>query len=161
MDVSKNNGYPENSINNCFEMFLDSKHRIQEKKATIPKKPLFLVLPCLGPLSLQTRTKLRKSLQGIINCYMLQIVVRSQNNLSNPFCPEDHIPRELTSGVVYKFQCGLCNEYFYDKCVRHFNVSIGEKIGNSPLTNKKVWVVLLVITCYFATVHHLLTVLMC
>ena len=62
MDVFKINGYPENFINNCFKAFLDNKHRIQEKVTTVPKKPLFLVLRYLGPLSLHTRNKLRKSL---------------------------------------------------------------------------------------------------
>ena len=68
MDVFKSNGYPENFINNCFKTFLDNKHKIQEKVITVTKKPLFLVLPDLRSLSLQTRTKLRKSLIGILNC---------------------------------------------------------------------------------------------
>ena len=70
MDVFKNNGYPENFINT----FLDNKHRIQEKVITVPKKPLFLVPPYLQSLSLQTKTKLRKPLIGILNCCKLQIV---------------------------------------------------------------------------------------
>ena len=119
-DVFKNNGYPENFNNNCFKVFLDSKYRIQEKVITVPKKTLFLVLPYLGPLSLQTRTKLRKSLKGILNRF------------------KDRIPKELTSGVVYKFQCGLCNESCYGECVRHLNVRIGEHIGISLLTRRKV-----------------------
>ena len=36
--------------------FLDSKNRVREKVITVPKKTLLLVLPYLGPLSLQTRT---------------------------------------------------------------------------------------------------------
>ena len=44
-DVFKNNGYPENFINNYFKVFLDKKYRIQEKVTTVPKKILFLVLP--------------------------------------------------------------------------------------------------------------------
>ena len=112
-DVFKNNGYPENFINNCFKVFLDNKYRIQEKVITVPKKTLFLVLPYLGPLSLQTRTKLRKSLKGILNCCKLQIVFKSQNKLAKAFRFKDRIPKELTSGVVYKFQCGFYNEYYY------------------------------------------------
>ena len=138
MDVFKSNGYSENSINNCFKKFLDNKHRMQEKVMPVPKKPLFLVLPYLGLLSLQTRTKLRKSLKGILNCCKLQIVFKSQNKLTNTFRFKDRIPKELTSGVVYKFQCGLCNESYYDECVRRLNVRIGEDIGISPLTKKKV-----------------------
>ena len=103
IDVFKNNGYPENFINNCFKVFLDNKYRIQEKVITVPKKTLFLVLPYLGPLSLQTRTKLRKSQKGILNCCKLQIVFKSQNKLAKAFRFKDRIPKELTSGVVYKF----------------------------------------------------------
>ena len=94
----------------------------------MPKKTLFLVLPYLGPLSLQTRTKLRKPLKGILNCCKLQIVFKSQNKLAKAFRFKDRIPKELTSGVVYKFQCGLCNESYYGECVRHFNVRIGEHV---------------------------------
>ena len=119
-------------------MFLDNKYRIQEKVTIVPKKTLFLVLPYLGPLSLQTRTKLRKSLKSILNCCKLQIVFKSQNKLAKAFRFKDRIPKELTSGVVYKFQCGLCNESCYGECVRHLNLRIGEHIGISQLTRKKV-----------------------
>ena len=35
-------------------------------------------------------------------------------------------------------QCGLCNESYHGECLRHPNVRIGEHIGISPLTKKKV-----------------------
>ena len=102
------------------------------------KKTLFLVLPYLGTLSLQTRTKLSKSLKGILNCCKLQILFKSQNKLAKAFRFKDHIPKELISGVVCKFQGGLCNESYYGECVRHLNVRIGEHIRISPMTKKKV-----------------------
>ena len=40
IDVFKNNGYPENFINNCFKVFLDNKYRVKEKVMTVPKKTL-------------------------------------------------------------------------------------------------------------------------
>ena len=125
-------------INNCFKVFLDNKYRVREKVITVPKKTLFLVLPYLGPLSLQTRTKLRKSLKGILNCCKLQIVFKSQNKLAKAFRFKDRIPKEITSGVIYKFQCGFCNESYHGECVRDLNVRIGGHIRISPLTNKKV-----------------------
>ena len=106
-----------------------------EYKKTVPKKTLFLVLPYLGLLSLQISTKVRKSLKGILNCCKLQILFESQNKLAKAFRFKGRIPKELTSSVLYKFQGGLCNESYY---VRHFNVRIGEHIGISPLTRKKV-----------------------
>ena len=132
IDVFKNNGeialdaFKSNFVNfsnNCFKVFLDNKYRLQENVITVPKRALVLVLPYLGPLSLQTRTKLRKYLKGILNCCKLQIVFKSQNKLAKSF--KDRIPKELTSVVVYKFQCGLCNESYDGECVRHPNLRLG------------------------------------
>ena len=40
--------------------------------------------------------------------------------------------------MVYKFQCGLCNESCYGECVRHLALRSGEHIGISLLINKMV-----------------------
>ena len=62
----------------------------------------------------------------------------NQTRLGNNFYFKDQIPKDLTSGAVYKFQCGLCNESYYGECIRHLNVRIGEHTGISPLTRKQV-----------------------
>ena len=89
---------------------------------TVEKNPQVLVIPKLGSISLQTRTKLKKSLKNILNCCKLQIVFKNKTRLGNKFHFKDRIPKDLTSGVVYKFHCGLCNESYYGECVEHFNV---------------------------------------
>ena len=63
---------------------------------------------------------------------------KNKARLGNNFHFKDQISKGLTSGVVYKFQCGLCNESYCDECVRHLNVRIGEHNGISPLTKKLV-----------------------
>ena len=63
---------------------------------------------------------------------------KNKTRLGNNFYFKDQIPKDLTSGVADKFQCGLCNEPYYGKCMRHLNVRIGEHIGISPLTSKQV-----------------------
>ena len=100
----------------------------------VSKKQLFLVFPCLRPLLLQTRTKLGKSLKF----YKLQIVFKSQNKLANTFRFKDCIPKELTSGVAYKFYYGFRNKFWYGEFVRHLNVRVGQHIEISPLNKKKV-----------------------
>ena len=62
---------------------------------------------------------------------------KNKTRLGNNFHFKDHIPKDLTSGVVYKFQCGLCNESYYGECMRYLNVRTGEHIGISPLTRKQ------------------------
>ena len=99
---------------------------------------MVLFLPYLGPLSLRTSTMLRKSPTVIFSFCKLQILFKSPNKLAKVFSFKDRIPKELPSGVVYKFHCGLCNESYYWKCVRNLNVRIGEHVGISLLTTKKV-----------------------
>ena len=60
------------------------------------------------------------------------------SSLDELFRFKDPVPQILTSGVVYKSQCGLCNEFYYGECVRYFAVRSGDHIGISPLTNKRV-----------------------
>ena len=43
----------------------------------VERKTLILSLPYLGDVSLQTRTKLRKSFKGILNCCKPQILFNS------------------------------------------------------------------------------------
>ena len=137
-EIFKKNDYPENFIDRCFKLFLDRIHIFKEKVPTVEKKPLRLVLPHLGNISLQTRTKLQKSTKGVLNCCRLQVIFKSQNKLCNNFYLNDPVPQILTSVVVYKFQCGLCNEFYYGECVRHLAVRSGEHIDISPLPSKRV-----------------------
>ena len=129
-EIFQKNGYPENFIDRYFTLFLNRIHFLKEKVPTVEKKPLRLVLPYLGTITLRTRTKWQKSIKGVFNCCKLQVIFKSKNKLCNNL--------SLTSGVVYKFQCGLCNESYYGECVRHLAVRSGEHIGISLLTNKRV-----------------------
>ena len=136
--IFRKNGYPENFIDKCFKKFLNNVHLVKENVPTVEKKHLLLVLPYLGIISLQTRTKLKQALKGVLNCCKVEIVFKCQARLSNSFRYKDPIPKDLISGVVYKFQCGLCNESYYGESIRHLDIRSGEHIGVSPLTGKKV-----------------------
>ena len=115
-------------------MFLNGTHAIKEKVPIVEKKPLQLVLPYLGTVSLQTSTQLQKSIKGILNSCKLQVVFKSENKLFKNVHFNNLVPQILTWGMVYKFQCELCNKLYYGECVRH----LGERIGISPLTSKRV-----------------------
>ena len=87
---------------------------------------------------MQTRTKLQHALKGVLNCCKLEVVFKCQTRLSHSFRYKDTIPKDLISGFVYKFQCGLCNESYYGQSIRHLDIRSGEHIVASPLTGKKV-----------------------
>ena len=67
------NGYSEDFMNKCFNKFLHNIDVVKETTLTVEKEPLVLVLPYLGSMSIETRTKLKKSLKNILNCCKLQI----------------------------------------------------------------------------------------
>ena len=104
---------------------------------TVEKKTLLLPLPYLREISLQTRTKLRKSLKGLLNSCKIQIAFKSQRKLSNVFRFRDRLPSDLVSGVEYKYTCGRCNSTYYGETDRQLKVRSGEHIEISPLTFKK------------------------
>ena len=97
------NECPLSFIDSCFKTFVDKLFIKLPKLITAEKKNLFLSLPFPGEISLQTRTKFRKSLKGLLNSCKLQIVFKSQRKLSNVFCFKDRLPFDLVSGVVCKY----------------------------------------------------------
>ena len=64
-------------------------------------------------------------------------MLKNKTRLGNNFHFKNRIPKDLTSGVVYKFYPGACNESYYDECIRHLNVRIGEHIGHHQSITKK------------------------
>ena len=86
---------------------------------------------------MQTRTKLQQALKDVLNCCKLEINFKCQTRLSNFFRYKEPIPKDLISGAVHKFQCGLCNESYYHESIRHLDTKSGEHIGVSPFTGKK------------------------
>ena len=108
----------------------------KETTAKVEKKPLALVIQYLGSISLQTRTKLKKSLKNILNCCKKQKPFTKKTRLGNNFHFKDRIPKDLIFDAVFKFHCGPWNESYYGVCVSHLNLRIEEHIGISPLTKK-------------------------
>ena len=113
-------------------MFIKSSQLI-----TVEKKTLFLSLPYLGEISLQTRSSLRNSLKGLLNSCKLQTVFKSQRKLSNVFRFKGCLPSDLVSRVVHKYTCDRCDSTYSGETDRHLKVRSGEHIGISPLTFKK------------------------
>ena len=120
-----------NFADRCFKLLLNRIPILKEKVPTAEKKSLQLDLLYFGTIPLQTWTKLQKSIKGILNCCKLQVFSRSYNKLCNNFHFKDPALQILTSGVAFKFLCGLCNESYYRECVRHLAIRSGEHIGIS------------------------------
>ena len=110
------NGYPE--------YLIDRIHILKKEKfPTVKTKHLRLVLPDLGNISLQTRTKLQKSIKGVNYRLISKVQKKQQFSLQKPFSSNSYIR------WAYKFQCGLCNEFNCGDCVSSFAIRSSEQIG--------------------------------
>ena len=98
-------------IDKCFKVVINKLVIKCLQGITVKKKTLILSLPCLGDVFLQTRTELRKSFKGILNC-KLQIVFKSQRKLA-VFWFKDFIPSDLVPEAVCKYTCGRCSSSYY------------------------------------------------
>ena len=87
---------------------------------------------------LTTRTKLRKSFIGILNCCKLQAVFKSQRKLAIVFRFKERFIFDLVSKVMKKYRCGRYNSSYYDETDRHLKVRSREHIGTLPLIFRKV-----------------------
>ena len=137
--IFQKNGYPENVIDKCFKKFLNNIHLFKENVPIVEKSRLLLTLPYLGIIYFQTRTKLQQALKGVLNFCKLEIVFKCQTMLSNSFRYKDPMPKNLISGVVHMFQCGLFNGSYYGESIRYIDIRSREHgCDVSPLTGKKV-----------------------
>ena len=64
-------------------------------------------------------------MKSATNCCKLQVIFKSERNLSNMFRYKDSAPYDLVSDVVYEFTCGRCNSSYHDETKIHLNVRSG------------------------------------
>ena len=111
------------------------------------KKHVLLVLPYCGVIFLQTRPKLQQAFEDVLNCCKLLFRF-------SPF--KDPLSKDLIYGVVYKFQCGLCNESYYGENISHLNIRFAEvchllleRRSNQSITK-------LLVIIYFIPINYIL-----
>ena len=120
-EILKKNAFPIKLIDSCIKNFLNK--RLIEKPVTLTadKKDLVRVLPFLGKLSLDLRTRLRISVSKNLPCCKIRVIVKSSARISNFFQFKDKMPYCLRSNVVYKFPCGRCNATCYGETCRYLS----------------------------------------
>ena len=132
------NSYPRDFVDKYIKEFLDRVLTRKVVVSTVPKKDLMIVLPYLGKLLLQIRTRINRVMRNKLPHCNLRIVFQTKCKLINFFTFKDKIPVFLRSGIVYKFKCSGCNATYYGKTKHHFKIRMCEYLGVSALTGKRV-----------------------
>ena len=118
--IFKPNNCPQNFVSQCIKKFL-SKLFI--------KRELTFVLPYLGKLSFDLRTRLRRTIERDLPYCKLKIIFRSKFRLNTLFRFKDPLEKENRSGIIYRYTCSNCKVAYYWKTFRHFYTRAAEHMG--------------------------------
>ena len=89
-------------------------------------------------MPLQICTRINRIMKNKLLYCSVPFVFQTTCKISNFFTFKDKIPSFLSSGIVYKFQCGSCNATYYGKTKCHFKVRMCEHLGISALAEKRI-----------------------
>ena len=92
----------------------------------------------MGSTSFQIWKKLQKLFADKLTFLNLNIVLTLSVRVKSFFIFKDKLPKIVLSRLDYEYNCGCCNATYYDKTKRRLIVRIGEHLGISHLTRKKV-----------------------
>ena len=79
--IFKHNNYPQNFVNQCIKKFLIKLFIKKDLNFMVPKRELTFVLPYLGKLSLDLRTRLRRTIERDLPCCKQKVIFRSKCRL--------------------------------------------------------------------------------
>ena len=135
--IFKHDNYPQNFVNQCIKKFLNKLFIRKYLNFMVPKRELTLVLPYLGKLSLDLRTRLRRIIERDLPYCKLKIIFRSKCRLNTLFRFKDPLEKKTRSGIIYRYMCSNCKVTYYGKTFRHFYTRAAEHMGISNLTEKR------------------------
>ena len=99
----------------------------------VPKRELIFVLPYLGKLSFDLRTRCRRTIERDLLYCKLKMIFRKLNTL---FQLKGPLEKEIRSGI-YRYTCSNSKVTYYGKTFRHFYTRAAEHMGISNLTGKR------------------------
>ena len=124
------NSYPLEFVDQCIAAFLNKRYKAPIH--TVKKRSQMIVLPYLGKLSLEIRSRLTKYVNKHVSNVKLLVIFRSQRRLKTLFRYKDSLPQQLQSYIVYRFTCGACKGSYVGKTDRHCHIRWCEHLKIQP-----------------------------
>ena len=118
--IFKHNNYPQNFVNQSIKKFLNKLFIKKDLNFMVSKRELTFVLPYLGKLSFDLRTRVRRTIEIDLPYCKLKISFRSKFRLNTLFRFKDALEKKIGSGIIYRYTCSNCKVIYYGKTFRHF-----------------------------------------
>ena len=81
----------------------------------VPKRELTFVLPYLGKLSLDLRTRLKRTIERDLPYCKVKVIFRSKYRFNTLFRFNDSLEEKIRSGIIYRYTCSNCKITYYGK----------------------------------------------
>ena len=117
-------------------MFLNKLFIKKDLNFMVLKRELTFVLPYLGELLLDLKTRLRWTIERDLTYCNLKVILRSKCRLYTLFRLKDPLEQKIRSGIIYRYTCSNCKVTYYGKTFRHFYTREAEHVGISNVTGK-------------------------
>ena len=131
----KHNNYPQNFVNQYIKKFLNKLFIEKDLNFMVPKRELTLVLAYLGKLSLDLRTRLRRTIERDLPHCKLKAISRSKYGLNTQFRFKDSLEKKIRSGIFIALRVVTARCLLW-KNFHHFYTRAPEHMGISNLTGK-------------------------
>ena len=105
-----NNGFPINIYYNQVKKFLDKIYNQKLVIETVSKKKLYVSFPYYGYVSERLRTEIMSAVGKYYPQIDLKLIFTNKFSVGSLFRYKECLPAPLCSGVIYTYQCALCNE---------------------------------------------------
>ena len=116
-------------VDKCIKEFLDKIVPPKPVVSPVPKKDLVIALPYLRKFSFQMRTRINRIMKNKPSYCNIRGFFNTKCKISDIFTFKDTIPSFLGSGIVYKFQCGVCNGTIYGKTNSHIKIRMSKHLA--------------------------------
>ena len=137
-EIMSKNCYPHTMIDSIVTGFINKVVHVNFMPPVKPKvEKVYLVVPYLGHVSLQLRTRLMRLCRAGYPKIHFCVVFKTACRISHFFKFKDKLCNDLRSMVVYKYKCGTCNGSYIGKTYRHFHHRVSEHRGVSHLTGSE------------------------
>ena len=131
-----NNGFPINLYYSQLKKFLDKIYVSGSNIQTASKKRMYVSFPYYGYVSERLRTEVLNIVRDHYPQIELKLIFTNKFSVGSLFRFKERLPTPLCSGIIYTYQCALCNECYTGSTTRQLQCRIAEHMGRSVRTNR-------------------------
>ena len=125
------NNFPINFIDKRFKKTINFIYNGKTSYATVPKKPINIKLPFLGPQTYIAKLKLSAIITKFYPHVSIRFIITPSLTIQNFFSFKDKLPISLVSSVIYKYSCGQFSATYIGETRKQLKVRMSQHKGIS------------------------------